>query len=317
MFPFPSPRRPRTGFTLVELLVVIAIIAILIGLLLPAVQKVREAAARAQCQNNLKQIGLAAHQYNDAVGNFPPGYLGPYPDKTAIQHPIYEQEVGLLAYLLPYLEQQAIFTELQTGLPGDYLELDAKNPIWWSYAGPLQAAREQPKTFLCPSNPVITPPATGTAVAFHSYSNPPPPYTMDWWYLTPADAGGKLGQTNYLGMAGYNAAVIPLYEGIFTNRSQVSLVRVTDGTSNTLLFGETIPPTGYAYSWMGVGWLSIVEGMPGQTQPYVGTLQQYSSNHPGIVQFCLADGSVRGLQANMNFNTFQALSGYQDGLPTN
>src|SRR5262249_45937557 len=109
----PMSRR-RRGFTLIELLVVIAIIAVLIGLLLPAVQKVREAANRMSCQNNLKQLGLAAQNYQSTFNQLPPGNLGPYPvNETNTNNPNI-QHIGLIAFLLPYIEQEAIYKQIQT-----------------------------------------------------------------------------------------------------------------------------------------------------------------------------------------------------------
>src|SRR5262245_5634334 len=119
---------PRRGFTLVELLVVIAIIAVLIGLLLPAVQKVREAASRMACSNNLKQLGLACHNYESSHGRLPPGYLGPMPNEREYGADVDQlQHAGLLVYLLPYIEQDAISRQLQ-------IDLDTRRtgPAWYT-----------------------------------------------------------------------------------------------------------------------------------------------------------------------------------------
>src|SRR5262252_338599 len=103
--------RRRQGFTLIELLVVIAIIAILIGLLVPAVQKVREAASRTQCANNLRQVGLAAHNYHSNYKRLPPGYFGPIPNESGADD--LNQWCGHLGMILPYIEQGNVANRLQ------------------------------------------------------------------------------------------------------------------------------------------------------------------------------------------------------------
>jgi prepilin-type N-terminal cleavage/methylation domain-containing protein/prepilin-type processing-associated H-X9-DG protein len=185
----------RRGFTLIELLVVIAIIAILIGLLLPAVQKVREAAARTQCQNNLKQIGLAAHNYQSTYNSLPPGYMATL-NKFMTAGDVWEnyngpldgQGTGVLVFLLPYLEQDNIYKQLVDpsappgssagsfydlriryygdpgtagpGQPGDALAVSQ----WYNSAIDYQMAASQIKTFNCPAaylDPNNLPPDTG------------------------------------------------------------------------------------------------------------------------------------------------------------
>src|SRR5437660_934656 len=156
------------GFTLIELLVVIAIIAILIGLLLPAVQKVREAAARMSCQNNLHQLGLACHNFESANGRLPPGYLGP-PDNVWTFN---AQHVGVLFILMPYLEQDNVFRQCMSTEPADYLSPDITYPTIWAANGPfVQGSFTKVKNLVCPSdNPESS--TLATVITLHCYVSP-------------------------------------------------------------------------------------------------------------------------------------------------
>jgi prepilin-type N-terminal cleavage/methylation domain-containing protein/prepilin-type processing-associated H-X9-DG protein len=216
--------RSRKGFTLIELLVVIAIIAILIGLLLPAVQKVREAAARAQCTNNLKQLGLACHNYESTYKSLPPG---------ALSNPSGGTTASILVIILPYMEQANL-----------YKQFDLKSDLNNSASNYFARTQNVP-IYLCPSDPE----QTGLA----QVGNVPPG----------ADKTAPTGQYNYVGSIGGTAQMYPTADepavpgntlGIFnftpsplpswTNNvwivtSKVRITDVSDGTSSTAMFSET------------------------------------------------------------------------------
>src|SRR5436190_3993821 len=196
----------KSGFTLIELLVVIAIIAVLIGLLLPAVQKVREAAAKLSCQNNLKQLGLAMHNYESARGHLPPAFKG---DGQPIA---YFASWSALAELNPYLEQTAIYNTMDLNLQ------TYESIIPFNITGPNQFAVQQTvKLFLCPSDrmePVTTGPAYGVPV---------------------------LGPTNYAvcNGTGTNAGSPWDADGAFIARQTFRLSDIVDGASNTAMISES------------------------------------------------------------------------------
>jgi prepilin-type N-terminal cleavage/methylation domain-containing protein len=317
-------RARRSAFTLIELLVVIAIIAILIGLLLPAVQKVREAAARTQCQNNLKQIVLASHNYASALGKLPPGYFGSYPTlDVSIPLPyIQPQCAGVLALLLPYMEQDNVLKQWQSGVPNDYFTLSKVDFGWFNYVSSATAAQSRVKSYLCPSDNAESR-KTYAGILMHSYTDPAGGWTVQMGVITGGPLLTTLARSNYMGVAGY-AGLVRGYEwvsGILANRTGLTMEALTgaDGASNTLMFGESMTDDdknsfGLSSSWAGVGAIPTAWGLPTGNQT---GWWHFSSKHASVVQFAMGDGSVRGIRRGFSsgpqFDTFVFMSGWRDG----
>lgn len=340
-------RSRRSAFTLIELLVVIAIIAILIGLLLPAVQKVREAAARMQCQNNLKQICLGAHNYESTYNQLPPGLVGPMPIGTGFSWNA--PHVGNLFYILPYIEQENLHRNIMAAVgpaplngaeffnpdidhrfypnastPGPYA-----NRQWWTFPGILVTggstvglASTKVKTFVCPTDDGAST-TSGVFVTLYSQNG----LLTGGYYPNPT--GNSLGRTNYVGNAGAlgetGNAFWDRYVGPYSNRSKNKIGQMYDGSSNTFLYGETlggpqVSARQFAYSWMGCGTLPTAWCLINPAQWY-----SFGSRHTGVVQFGFGDGSVRkvnqGFAANggatdwysNNWYTLQKAAGHKDG----
>jgi prepilin-type N-terminal cleavage/methylation domain-containing protein/prepilin-type processing-associated H-X9-DG protein len=326
----------RTGFTLIELLVVIAIIAVLIGLLLPAVQKVREAANRMSCQNNLKQVLTASHNYHDSYLTLPPGTLGE-PNYTSAYTGLW-QYAGVLTYLLPYMEQDNIYKQIRPtanqAAVGIASLFDTTNTGiaaatgtggWWTDtqggASVNQVlATSRIKAYVCPSDDPYSN-NSGTALLTYwsnggstLYGNVCAP-TIILANQVLGTAAPDLGRTNYVGVCGScgggaNTA-LTLYIGLLYDRSRISLGQATarDGLSNTILFGETLGGSSgktrdYSLGWFGAGSFGAYFGMPDPTpnppnqptNPAAYTWPYFSARHPGIVQFAFADGSVKAVK---------------------
>jgi len=297
-------RRARAGFTLIELLVVIAIIAILIGLLLPAVQKVRSAAARASCTNNLSQLGKAAHNYESANGALPPG------------HTI--NAAGPIMRLLPFIEQDNIGNQLTAGIT-------STTTYWFNVTG-TGPANNKIKTLQCPAAPSDGSNATWAAVLI-AYGTPGVDFTPLWGSPNfhvgfTGTTAANIGKTNYLGVAGdwrYGSG----YYGAFYYNRTMKIGNISDGSSNTFLFGEVCggnfgAPGGTYYSAWTVTPLFTAFGVAdkGPSDPY--SAAEFGSAHDGVINFCYGDGSVRPLTNPAQYNgsmfpVFAALGGVSDG----
>jgi prepilin-type N-terminal cleavage/methylation domain-containing protein/prepilin-type processing-associated H-X9-DG protein len=286
----------RAGFTLIELLVVIAIIAVLIGLLLPAVQKVREAASRLKCDNNLKQIGLALHNYHDANQHFPAGYVSGVAADDSDTGPGW----GWAAYILPHIEQQALYSAIQFNQP---IEAAINAAVRITTVS----------IYFCPSD-------TGATT----------------WQATSFTTSGMgtvicdVASANYVGVFGDSEPGVD-GEGVFFRNSTIALKDITDGTASTFLDGERSVKMGPA-TWTGsvtgaklyqpLNGPQIEDGsgmVLGQARRPPGApngeVNEFSSRHNGGANFAFADGHVAFILASIDPAIYQALATRAGGEP--
>jgi len=291
-------RRIRTAFTLIELLVVIAIIAILIALLVPAVQKVREAAARTQCANNLKQIGLALHGYHDSVKKLPSSEFhdnGSNPFRW-----------GWIPKILSYVEQDTV-----------HRQLDFKMHSW--QGGNFALLSKPYPLFLCPANP------------FKDAIREEESFAAVPWALSQADYASNAG--DYQNQTGFGAK--PDY-GNHTYASgavrgvmgrwgwAAKFAQITDGLSNTFAVGECIGAFCITQNLASQSWGttahpinymndSLAKNLPTQGNPRWDESIGFRSFHPGGAHFLMCDGSARFISQDIDMATYRGLASKANG----
>jgi len=296
----------KRGFTLIELLVVIAIIAVLIALLLPAVQQAREAARRSQCKNNLKQLGLALHNYHDTFNIFPPGVVGNDATGNAADPTNGGPAWGWTVMILPNMDQAPLYNKLNPG------------PVTFATALTTAASLQLLQTGL----PALICPSDGG----------PAPLNLNRPFTSTA-SGQSISTTNYVANNG-NAANDGMFMASFVG--SVRIANVTDGLSNTLMVGERVSVLnmanpnsaspnqvlGYAGVWGGAAasetsdkyaqeangavWASTTYRMPDGSYLSSGSTNYlpqyaYSSQHTGGTTFLFGDGSVKFLSNNISW----------------
>lgn len=284
---------PRSAFTLVELLVVIAIIGVLVGLLLPAVQAAREASRRAQCSNNLKQIGIALHSYHDTHRVLPPGWLATHPS-TGMPYWLGRPGWGWAAFALPFLEQQNVAENLAR------YEVPITDPV-------NQTARTTKiETYRCPSD-------TGQKTfVLEAGPTPAPNYTHGYVPLDVASANyvGVFGTVVMATVCGGTGDCVG--DGSFVFQRTFRFADLLDGMSQTLIAGERSSKF-FPSTWLGV--IAGAAHAPGRIVAVSSTppnspsapMQNFSSYHPAGTMFLAGDGSVKLVAETIDLTTYRSM----------
>jgi len=282
----------KPGFTLVELLVVIAIIGILVALLLPAIQAAREAARRTECNNNLKQLALAMHNYENGLRTYPPGRMGC--DGSGFCKPNNHAATSAFVLILPYIEEQALYSQFEpfkgntTSYPGSV---------------PASVRRTRPDAFVCPSAIMK------------------PIYNSDWGTSCYALVSGHNGPPS-IGQEVKNGN-----SGMFVYRDPRAPADVLDGLSNVMLLGEVIDghTADGRNTWVIAGrhthmlrtTKNPLNTPTGSGFNRSGANGAFASRHPGGGNFAFVDGSVHFISDTINLTTYRLLSRIDSGEAKN